>query len=463
MKTKIKKIFITSSLVFIGISSLFALTYEELLQNYCNQDIQFEELTIAYQQAELSYEQTQINNGFSISASTGAIKLDFDENQITTSFSPSLNIGIPSLSNTEATISLPVSVSKDAVSLQNAGISVSTEIISSSKEKRDLTLEKSLRSLEEAKRKLEARVVALEKSFLTELKNLYSLGLSVYEAEENLLSKKISLESIKLQGYSETSSKYRSSNLSVKSAEYDLEKATRKYATTLEKFVNACDAKDLDIYSLEIPEVDLLKIGDFEKENFTAIESTLWSNYTNERNREAEKDFTLSANASANFSQGNEKASSTIGAGLTGAYKGLQGKVNLNLPTDGKTNPSVSFSLSWNPNQGKLAKIDEELTSLKERQEVISLKKAYDDYESTFNEYETERENLLWQYEKIMEEVSMYKELAEDTAFWYKEGIVSESEYRQANMNYAKALLSLTNSKIEQLIYNLNLKSQFVN
>ena len=68
MKTKIKKIFITFSLVFIGISSLFALTYEELLQNYCNQDIQFEELTIAYQQAELSYEQTQINNGFSISA-----------------------------------------------------------------------------------------------------------------------------------------------------------------------------------------------------------------------------------------------------------------------------------------------------------------------------------------------------------------------------------------------------------
>ena len=132
MKTKIKKIFITFSLVFIGISSLFALTYEELLQNYCNQDIQFEELTIAYQQAELSYEQTQINNGFSISASTGAIKLDFDENQITTSFSPSLNIGIPSLSNTEATISLPVSVSKDSVSLQNAGISVSTEIISSS-------------------------------------------------------------------------------------------------------------------------------------------------------------------------------------------------------------------------------------------------------------------------------------------------------------------------------------------
>ena len=130
--------------------------------------------------------------------------------------------------------------------------------------------------------------------------------------------------------------------------------------------------------------------------------------------------------------------------------------------TDGKANPSVSFSLSWNPNQGKLAEINEELTSLKERQEVISLKKAYDDYESTFNEYETERENLLWQYEKIMEEVSMYKELAEDTAFWYNEGIVSESEYRQANMNYAKALLSLTNSKIEQLIYNLNLKSQFV-
>jgi uncharacterized membrane protein len=56
----------------------------------------------------------------------------------------------------------------------------------------------------------------------------------------------------------------------------------------------------------------------------------------------------------------------------------------------------------------------------------------------------------------------MYKELAEDAAYWYKEGIVSEAEYRQANTNYAKAVLSVTSSKIQQLIYNLDVKSLFV-
>lgn len=462
MKTKnTKKVISVLVLVLIMISRFYGLTYDELLQNYCNQDIQFEELAISYQQAELSHRKTQIDNGVEFSASTGSIKIEFADNQVNTSLSPSISVKIPSLSNTEAKISVPISIEED-VSMQNAGISLSTEIISSSKANRELTLEKSLRSVEEAQRKLTARIVALEKAFLNELKNLYSLGLDVYEAEEDLLTKQISFEGIKLQGYSTTSPKYRSSQLSVKSAEYDLEKAKRKYSNSLEKFLAACGATELDIYSLEIPETELLKITDFPKNKFSAIENVVWSNYLNSTSRNNKKDFTLSANTSANFSLMNETMSSTIGAGLTAAFKGISGNMNFSFPTNDKSNPSVSFSLSWNPNQSKLASISEETSTLQEQQEVLSLKKAEESYIDTVNEYETNRENLLWQYEKNLEEETMYKELAEDTKYWYNEGIVSESEYRQANSNYAKAILSVTSSKIDQLIYNLDLKSLFV-
>ena len=462
MKTKnTKKVISVLVLVLIVISRFYGLTYDELLQNYCNQDIQFEELAISYQQAELSHRKTQIDNGVEFSASTGSIKIEFADNQVNTSLSPSISVKIPSLSNTEAKISVPISIEED-VSMQNAGISLSTEIISSSKANRELTLEKSLRSVEEAQRKLTARIVALEKAFLNELKNLYSLGLGVYEAEEDLLTKQISFEGIKLQGYSTTSPKYRSSQLSVKSAEYDLEKAKRKYSNSLEKFLAACGATELDIYSLEIPETELLKITDFPKNKFSAIENVVWSNYLNSTSRNNKKDFTLSANTSANFSLMNETMSSTIGAGLTAAFKGISGNMNFSFPTNDKSNPSVSFSLSWNPNQSKIASISEETSTLQEQQEVLSLKKAEESYTDTVNEYETNRENLLWQYEKNLEEENMYKELAEDTQYWYNEGIVSESEYRQANSNYAKAILSVTSSKIDQLIYNLDLKSLFV-
>ena len=462
MKTKnTKKVISVLVLVLIVMSRFYGLTYDELLQNYCNQDIQFEELAISYQQAELSHRKTQIDNGVEFSASTGSIKIEFADNQVNTSLSPSISVKIPSLSNTEAKISVPISIEED-VSMQNAGISLSTEIISSSKANRELTLEKSLRSVEEAQRKLTARIVALEKAFLNELKNLYSLGLDVYEAEEDLLTKQISFEGIKLQGYSTTSPKYRSSQLSVKSAEYDLEKAKRKYSNSLEKFLAACGATELDIYSLEIPETELLKITDFPKNKFSAIENVVWSNYLNSTSRNNKKDFTLSANTSANFSLMNETMSSTIGAGLTAAFKGISGNMNFSFPTNDKSNPSVSFSLSWNPNQSKLASISEETSTLQEQQEVLSLKKAEESYTETVNEYETNRENLLWQYEKNLEEETMYKELAEDTQYWYNEGIVSESEYRQANSNYAKAILSVTSSKIDQLIYNLDLKSLFV-
>lgn len=462
MKTKnTKKVISVLVLVLIVISRFYGLTYDELLQNYCNQDIQFEELAISYQQAELSHRKTQIDNGVEFSASTGSIKIEFADNQVNTSLSPSISVKIPSLSNTEAKISVPISIEED-VSMQNAGISLSTEIISSSKANRELTLEKSFRSVEEAQRKLTARIVALEKAFLNELKNLYSLGLDVYEAEEDLLTKQISFEGIKLQGYSTTSPKYRSSQLSVKSAEYDLEKAKRKYSNSLEKFLAACGATELDIYSLEIPETELLKITDFPKNKFSAIENVVWANYLNSTSRNNKKDFTLSANTSANFSLMNETMSSTIGAGLTAAFKGISGNMNFSFPTNDKSNPSVSFSLSWNPNQSKLASISEETSTLQEQQEVLSLKKAEESYTDTVNEYETNRENLLWQYEKNLEEETMYKELAEDTQYWYNEGIVSESEYRQANSNYAKAILSVTSSKIDQLIYNLDLKSLFV-
>ena len=461
MSMKRKKILLFF-LVLFGIKSLFALTYDELLQNYCTQDIQFEELVIAYKQAELSYEQTAINNGTAITASTGAVKVEFAENQVNTSFSPSVSFSIPSLSNTEAKISVPISFENEEFSMQNAGISLSTEIISSGKADRLLTLEKSLRSVEEAERKVQARIIALEKAFLNELKNLYTLGLSLYEAEEDLLSKQISFESIKIQGYSETSPKYRSSLLSVKSAEYDLESARRKYASSLESFISSCGAEDLDIYSLEIPETTLLNIEDFEKERFSAIENANWSNYLKSASRNNQKDFTLTANTSANFSFIKDSFSSTLGAGLSGIYKGFSGNINVNFPTDDKNNPSLTFSISWNPNQTKIENIKQIASGLEEQTEILALKKANQEYSEKVSEYETEKENLLWQYEKNLEEASMYKELAEDTAYWYKEGIVSETEYRQANTNYAKALLSVTSSKIQQLIYNLDIKALFV-
>ena len=237
MKTKtVKRIISLLVLVLFGVTTLFGMTYEELFDNYCKQDIQYEELAISYKQAELSYEQSQIENGLKVTVSSGNVKMEFAEDQVKTSFSPSLSVTVPSLSNTEAKISVPVSVDGENVSVQNAGISLSADIISSTNADRDLSSQKSLRSLLEAERKLKAKIISLEKSFLNELKSLYSLELSVSDAESNLLSKQNSFESIKLQGYSENSSKYSSAQLSVKSSEYDLEIAKRNYENSLESF-----------------------------------------------------------------------------------------------------------------------------------------------------------------------------------------------------------------------------------
>ncbi len=466
MKTKtVKRIISLLVLVLFGVTTLFGMTYEELFDNYCKQDIQYEELSISYKQAELSYEQSQIENGLKVTVSSGNVKMEFAENEVKTSFSPSVSVTVPSLSNTEAKISVPVSVDNENVSVQNAGVSLSADIISSTKADRDLNSQKSLRSLEEAERKIRTKIISLEKSFLNELKSLYSLELSVSDAESNLLSKKNSFESVKLQGYSESSSKYRSAQLSVKSAEYDLEKAKRNYENALESFLTACNAKESDFDTLTIPETTLLNISDFPKEKFSTIESAVWSNYVNSTSRNNKKDFTLSANTSANVSTGRtseDPLTTSIGAGLTAAYKGLSGNVNLSLPTSDNSNPSVTLSLSWNPIKDKTSAISKQTAELQEQQEALSLKKAYQEYEKKVDDLETQRKTLLWQYEKNLVEASMYKELEADTEYWYKQGIVSESEYQSAKTNYAKAQLAVISSKIEQLIYNLDLQSLFV-
>lgn len=463
MKVKeIKKLIMIFVAFVIFLPNSFCLSYQELLENYCTQDIQFEELAISLQKAELSYKQAEINNGTTVTVSSGSVNLEFDQKGLSTSFSPSVSVEIPSLSNTKAKISIPLSINNQNISMQNAGITLSTEIISSSKDDIILSAERSLRTIEEAERKLNARIIALEKAFLNELKEVYSLGLALNDAKEDLLSKEISFESIIIQGYSENSPKYRSSAMAVKSAEFDLEKAKRKYNTTLESFLSKCGAESTDISFLEIPEVDLLDILDFEKERFGKIEETVWSNYVANTSRNNKKDFTLAANTSANLSLEKESLSPTIGAGLSAAYKGFTGNLNLNFPISDNRNPSVSFSITWNPNQTKIAAFEKESASLDERKESLSLQSAYEEYENRVDEYQVEKENLLWQYEKNTEELSMYKDLAEDTEYWFNQGIVSESEYRQSISNYEKAILSVITSKIDMLIYNLDLKSLFI-
>ena len=72
------------------------------------------------------------------------------------------------------------------------------------------------------------------------------------------------------------------------------------------------------------------------------------------------------------------------------------------------------------------------------------------------------RSNLPWETDQYLEQLELYQELENDMTSWYKKGVVSESEYRQAKINCENAKVKLALVKIDRILYNNDLSLLFV-
>ena len=120
------------------------------------------------------------------------------------------------------------------------------------------------------------------------------------------------------------------------------------------------------------------------------------------------------------------------------------------------------MGIGWNPVSSKIDNLSAKSSQIQDEIERLGIKDAQENFFDTVLSMEEKRSNLQWETEQNIEQLELYQELENDMTAWYKKGIVSESEYRQAKINCENAKVKLALVKIDRILYNNDLSLLFV-
>lgn len=444
-----------------------------LLLSYLENDNDLQDSIIEAQKTKLSYDSAKIENGFDITLSTGKIKINSktqnDGTTISTfSIEPEATATIPNLSNLSLTASSDISVSGETKDISNSSITASIDIIGDASITRKLSLMKAERTYNEAKRKMKNQAILAEKTFYSELKNILNSTNEIISAQSDLYSDKIDFETIKAKGYSTSSSTYRLSQMKVLSGEHDIESQTRTLIHDYVVFYKKCGYditldEDFDFYDLipsDITFVEPLNIHNFNPDLYTETESALWTYEYNSLSRKSGKFFTLSANGGYTI-KNSDTNSNSVDVGISSKIGGVNLSAGVAIPTQ-KSSPSYTFSASVSPNTFRKNSINEQQKSLSEQQEILAIDSARLEFETKIVDYDQSLEDLQWTKTKNDESYEMYSTLEKDLLNYYKQGIITESEYLSAQTNARQYAVKKIINAIDFIIYNDEIITMFV-
>ncbi len=442
----------------------------QLLLSYIENDTELKNLTIAAKKAALSYDATKIDNGFDISLASGNVTIKLSEDGTSIYASPSAKVKLPQASNLSAQVTTSVNYSENSTSISDTSLALGVDILSTSTLSNKISLMKAERSVIEAERKLGKRVLNAEKEFYTELKKLLTSINSIMTAKENLYSDKIDFEAVKIQGYSKASSTYRKAELKVITDQHDIEASLHTLIHDCVVFYKKCGFDiqiddNTDLMSLVPSDIEAgtpLNILDFEKENYTSIESATWTYKINSMERSTNKNYSLSASAGYTFDNSSTNSDS-IDAGLSGSIGGLSLGAGVSIPVGAASNyPAITLSMSLNPNTFRKNSITKQQNSLTEEQELLAITAAETEYETLVVETQQKLDSLLWEEKSLEENVSLYAELEKDMSVLYKQGFTSESEYLSAQTNLNSYIIKKVINQIELIMYNDDVVMNFI-
>lgn len=470
-----------------------------LLSGYLANDLQLQKLSLTAQSQKLTYDSTKINNGIALSLSTGTMRIYTKNGSSVIEVEPTATVSIPQANDTSVTADVPLtfsdgstsasSISSSGTSVEDASVEVSTGIISGAKLKRKAALLEAERAVLEAERNVQDRAVTAEKEFYTALKTLYGYAVTMLEDKSDEYTDDLALRKLIAQGYSESSSSYRTAYLKVESDKRDVEKDERLLERETAVFAKKCGvdytaktiqvtgntaeksaASAIEFLPSSIPGADALDVLTFSPDCYTETESALWDQYIGALKRKADYEYTLKGSFGYTF---NNSASETdsVDGGLFLAWNGLTAKAGISLPTGSRifgtapsgasTDPVYTFSLTLTPNTFRTAKISRAQDSLTEQLEQIAVKSAKNNYDTAVLDSQTSLSDIQWSLKSYGDEFELYNKLESDMAVWLKDGVVTQSDYNDARDNRDKARLNKLISAVELLIYNDETKLLF--
>ena len=431
----------------------------DLLSAYLSSDLELKKTALSVKEAELSSQQSTIQNGLSATLSTGTITFKNINDSLSVEFSPEVKISVPAAANLTANVSSQIKINEEA-NAEKTKLSLSVDIISSKQQARKNALLKSDRAVTEAKRTFQDNAISAEKNFYTELKKLYNTASSIISSQNDLYDDTITFEEIKAQGYTKSSSKYRSAELRVLSDKRTVETKQRELEHDCAVFASKCGItlpENFDPFKFlpsAIPQVEPVLISSFDMENYKKIESAKWNYYINELERNAEKDFSLSVNTGYTFNNTDTNSDSAdIGTKLS--WKGISVGAELSIPVaEQNANPVYTLSAAVDPNSFRLNKLKKQKNEISSEKELIDIEDAIQKYDTSVIAQQTSLNDIIWAKETNLQTYKMYSELESDLEKYFKAGITKESEYLSAKTNKEKYKIKLLINDIDLIIYN---------
>ena len=442
----------------------------ELLLSYIENDSELKNLTIAAKKAQLSYDSTKIDKGFDVTLASGNVTIKLSEDGTNVSAKPSVKASLPQASNLSAEVQTSVNSNTDETKVSDTAVSLGVDILSTSTLSNKISLMKAERSVVEAERKLSKRVLSAEKEFYTELKGLLTTINSIMSSKQQLYSDTIDFEAVKIQGYSKSSSTYRKAELKVITNQHDIESSLHSFIHDAVVFYKKCGYdisidENTDLMSLvpsDIEAGDALNILDFNKADYTSIESAEWTYKINSMQRSTNKTYSLSATAGYTFDNSSTQ-SDTVDAGLSGKIGGLSLGAGVSVPVGTESSyPAITLSMSLSPNTFRKNSISKKQDALTEEQELLAIQTAESEYETKVVETQQKLDSLLWDQKTIEQNLLMYEELERDMAAMYKQGFTSESEYLSAQTNLNTYIIKKVMNQIELIMYNDDVVMNFI-
>ncbi len=477
-----------------------------LLAGWLENDLKLKKYTLTAESAMLDYDSTKISNGIEVSLSSGNAKFQKTSDGTKCTFTPSLSLSASKLNDASLTASAPLSIksgyetkSDNGTFVDNASVTLSAGIITAKPLKRKISLLEAERAYIEAERAVKNRAVTAEKEFYENLEKLYRYALDVLEKKNDLYDDEVSLRVLTAQGYSRTSSPYRLKNLDVQSGKRDVHEAVRKLERETALFAVKCGVEYERVFQRndesaqgesfeddafaaavtflpsKIPEVELLDVLEFRREDYASSENAEWNKVIGELKRRANYRMELSGYAGYTF---NETTSNydTVDGGLVFDWRGISATAGVSVPTGKKflpfdpssssssksKNPVYMFSIALKPNVWRLASIDKKQDKIESQIYDIEIKSAADEYESDVLEKLTLKGDLKWAQKSYKEELDMYSKLADDMENWFAQGNATKSDLLDALNNRERARINVMSNLVEMIIYNSNVRLLFV-
>jgi hypothetical protein len=448
-----------------------------LLAGFLENDIEIKELAIKARQAELGQRQTGIENGFDLTLSTGTMAVYTADGATTLSVTPKGEFSFPQLNGAKLDVTVPLTVSSDGngddVAVENAQVALSAALIGPAGKQRTVTLLKADRALLEARRALLRRGRTAEKAFYERLGSLYESAVQVLTLEDTAYTKEIDMAVARAQGHAPSSVRYRTVELEAAAAHRAAQEQQRQLKRDMSLFARDCglgDAEAFIVLPAVLPQTDLETAPEFgtngEREFFTEIEAARWARYIGALSREATGGFELSAEGGITANNTRVDGGVSADAGLTFGWRGISVSVGTQVPLTGSGGgtsgissggkPAFTLSLGFNAGKQRLGTLSGEEKALAAESEALALQTAERNWEVIVDAVRAERSSLVWERARLTEQHTLYRELAEDATAQYRDGLVTESEYRKALANEQRLSYEILAVDAKSLVHLIN-------